>query len=136
MRQANDNEGGPHLVDTHVGMRVRALRMDRKMTQQELAKALGLTFQQVQKYEKGSNRISASKLWLIANYFKAPVAAFFDGLTEGRPGMAESDAIFDHDAPPTPTTSEITRTAPRLSPKQQKVVLAVMKEFMAREDER
>lgn len=72
---------GIHPVDRHVGARVRARRELMGLSQSRLAEALGLTFQQVQKYERGANRISASKLWDIAHTLKVDVAYFFDGLT-------------------------------------------------------
>lgn len=68
---------GPDPVDLHVGAKVRQRREELGFNQTDLAKALGLTFQQVQKYEKGSNRISASKLHKIAEALKAPVEWFF-----------------------------------------------------------
>ncbi len=72
----------PHPTDTHVGMRIRTLRKQQKMSQITLAQALGLTFQQVQKYERGSNRISASKLFETAKVLGKPVSYFFHGLDE------------------------------------------------------
>ena len=68
-----------HGVDIHVGERVRLRRKALKMSQQELAKHLNLTFQQVQKYERGSNRISASKLYEIGQVLQVPIAFFFEG---------------------------------------------------------
>jgi transcriptional regulator with XRE-family HTH domain len=65
-------------IDTHVGSRVRMRRLMLDMSQEKLADALGLTFQQVQKYEKGTNRIGASRLQQISNILKVPVAFFFD----------------------------------------------------------
>ncbi len=73
-----------HGVDVHVGARVRLRRKALKMSQQELAKHLNLTFQQVQKYERGSNRISASKLYEIANVLQVPIAFFFEGYHDDR----------------------------------------------------
>lgn len=67
----------PHPIDIHVGGRVKRRRRDQGMSQTELADALGLTFQQVQKYERGANRISASKLYEIAMALNVPVAWFF-----------------------------------------------------------
>lgn len=67
-------------VDIYVGSRVRQLRKALKISQETLAGHLGLTFQQVQKYEKGTNRISASKLFAIAGVLEVPAAYFFDGL--------------------------------------------------------
>jgi len=79
----------PHLVDQHVGLRIRMRRKMFGWSQERLAEYVGLTFQQVQKYEKGANRVSASKLWAIAQALETDVAAFFDGLesaTEARDG--------------------------------------------------
>jgi len=71
-----------HPVDLHVGRVVRAQRKLRGISQQALGKRIGLTFQQVQKYETGANRISASALHAIAGVLDLPVAAFFEGLGE------------------------------------------------------
>jgi transcriptional regulator with XRE-family HTH domain len=68
----------PNPVDKHVGGRVRMRRMILGMSQEKLGDALGLTFQQVQKYEKGTNRIGASRLHHIADILKVPVAFFFE----------------------------------------------------------
>jgi transcriptional regulator with XRE-family HTH domain len=70
----------PNPVDLHVGGRVRMRRKLLGMSQEHLADALGLTFQQVQKYERGANRVSASKLYDMAKTLQVPVAFFFDGL--------------------------------------------------------
>ena len=72
----------PNIVDLHVGGRVRMRRKMLGMSQEALADALGLTFQQVQKYERGANRVSASKLYEIAKTFQVPVSFFFDGLPD------------------------------------------------------
>ena len=69
----------PNPTDKHVGARVRMRRMMLSMSQEKLGDALGLTFQQVQKYEKGANRIGASRLQQIAHILQVPVAFFFDG---------------------------------------------------------
>jgi transcriptional regulator with XRE-family HTH domain len=69
----------PNPVDKHVGRRVRMRRMMLGMSQEKLGNALGLTFQQVQKYEKGTNRISASRLQHISDILQVPVAFFFEG---------------------------------------------------------
>ena len=75
-----DVQRSPNPVDTHVGSRIRVRRRVAGLTQEDLARALGLTFQQVQKYERGSNRVSASKLFGIAGILEVPVSYFFDGL--------------------------------------------------------
>lgn len=69
----------PNPIDKHVGSRVRMRRMMLSMSQEKLADGLGLTFQQVQKYEKGTNRIGASRLQAIAALLQVPVAFFFEG---------------------------------------------------------
>ena len=69
----------PNPIDKHVGSRVRMRRMMLSMSQEKLGDALGLTFQQVQKYEKGTNRIGASRLQQISLILQVPVAFFFEG---------------------------------------------------------
>src|SRR5260370_12443177 len=76
----------PNPIDKHVGSRVRMRRMMLGMSQEKLGDALALTFQQVQKYEKGTNRIGASRLQQISQILQVPVAFFFEGapvLSEG-----------------------------------------------------
>ena len=69
----------PNPIDKHVGSRVRMRRLMLSMSQEKLGDALGLTFQQVQKYEKGTNRIGASRLQQISNILQVPVSFFFEG---------------------------------------------------------
>ncbi|WP_438991233.1 helix-turn-helix domain-containing protein [Lentibacter sp.] len=69
-----------HPVDVHVGKRVRHRRWLVGMTQQQLAEKVGIKFQQIQKYETGANRISASRLWDISEVLDVPVSFFFEGL--------------------------------------------------------
>lgn len=79
---SNDSEKtGPHPVDTHVGAQLRLARKVRGMSQEALAEKLGITFQQVQKYERGANRISSSKLYEAAQTLGVPINVFFDGLS-------------------------------------------------------
>jgi transcriptional regulator with XRE-family HTH domain len=84
----------PNPIDKHVGSRVRMRRMMLSMSQEKLGDALGLTFQQVQKYEKGTNRIGASRLQQIANILQVPVSFFFEGAPhvagERHSGMGEA----------------------------------------------
>ncbi len=70
----------PHIVDIHVGKRIRQRRWLIGKTQQQLGENVGIKFQQIQKYETGSNRVSASRLWEIADALDVPVTFFFDGL--------------------------------------------------------
>src|SRR5215468_9813118 len=69
----------PNPIDQHVGSRVRMRRLMLAMSQEKLGDALGLTFQQVQKYEKGTNRIGASRLEQTSHILQVPVAFFFEG---------------------------------------------------------
>ncbi len=87
---------GPNPVDMHVGARVRLRRTLLGMTQEKLAKAIGLTFQQVQKYERGANRIGASRLHELSQVLDVPVSFFFDDL-EGETGAA---GHLQEEAPP------------------------------------
>lgn len=127
-------EDGSHPVDRHVGRRVCEKRIALGYNQSDLGRALGLTFQQIQKYEKGTNRVSASKLWDIARFFKVDIAYFFEGLTTAAPGMAEGEAEpFVNDFPATRQSIEIGRLAPQLSVRQQKLVLDMMREMTGAE---
>ena len=78
-----DNKRAPHPMDIHVGSRVRLRRMMRGISQDKLGEELGLTFQQVQKYEKGVNRIGASRLYEIARILEVPVQFFYDDFGDG-----------------------------------------------------
>jgi transcriptional regulator with XRE-family HTH domain len=78
----------PNPIDKHVGARVRMRRMMLGMSQEKLGDALGLTFQQVQKYEKGTNRIGASRLQQIAHILQVPVSFFFEGAPASASGPA------------------------------------------------
>ncbi len=75
---------GPHPVDVHVGRRARERRTLEGMSQSAVAEKLGLTFQQLQKYERGHNRISASRLYELAQLFDVPVAYFYEGMEAGK----------------------------------------------------
>ncbi len=70
-------------IDVHVGTRVRLRRKTSKMSQEQLGDQLGITFQQVQKYERGTNRVGASRLWKISQVLEVPVQYFYDGLKDG-----------------------------------------------------
>lgn len=83
-----------HPVDVHVGKRIRHRRWLVGMTQQQLAEKVGIKFQQIQKYETGMNRVSASRLWDIASALSIAVSFFFEGLDE-----EEASAAFESDVP-------------------------------------
>jgi transcriptional regulator with XRE-family HTH domain len=94
-------DGKPNPVDVHVGARVRLRRTLLGMSQEKLGDAIGLTFQQVQKYERGANRIGASRLYHLSQVLDVPVAFFFDdiGGSMSMPkmagGVAEPQASFE-----------------------------------------
>ena len=91
-----------HPIDTHVGRRIRQRRRLLGLTQEKLAKAVNIRFQQIQKYESGANRVSASRLWSLARVMDVSVAYFFEGLNgdhlvgegeeNGAAGFAEAPA--------------------------------------------
>lgn len=92
----------PHEVDVHVGKRIRQRRWLIGMTQQALAESVGIKFQQIQKYETSANRVSASRLWDIAEVVGVPVSFFFEGidLPESQAGdaLAPADILGDKEA--------------------------------------
>ena len=83
---------GPNPVDVEVGRRIRLQRMSAGMSQTELGEKVGVTFQQIQKYEKGKNRVGAGRLTQIAAVLHVPIGVFFDGATEASQSATESPA--------------------------------------------
>jgi transcriptional regulator with XRE-family HTH domain len=81
-----------HPVDVHVGKRIRQRRLLLKNSQQQLSDQVGVKFQQLQKYEAGKNRVSASRLWDIANVLDVPVSFFFEGL-DAKPKAARQSRL-------------------------------------------
>ena len=103
-RVKNSGITNHNAVDIHVGRRIRLRRNFLGMTQQDLARRLDVTFQQVQKYERGANRVSASRLWDISQIMKTEIGYFFDDMPaairdasprHGQSGIAHQDAL-DH----------------------------------------
>jgi transcriptional regulator with XRE-family HTH domain len=84
----------PNPIDKHVGSRVRMRRMMLSMSQEKLGDALGLTFQQVQKYEKGTNRIGASRLQQISHILQVPVSFFFEGVAASSTSHPKVDSTL------------------------------------------
>ena len=104
----------PNPVDIHVGSRVRLRRTLLGMSQKKLGNALGLTFQQIQKYERGANRIGSSRLFLLSRILDVPVSFFFDDMApevaSGRPDFAgAAQANFDQDDLAKRETLELVR---------------------------
>lgn len=92
-----------HPVDAHVGKRIRHRRWMIGMTQQQLAEQVGIKFQQIQKYETGMNRVSASRLWEIARSVGVPISFFFEGLDGAEAEVAPvgdmpNDILADREA--------------------------------------
>ena len=108
----------PNPIDLHVGARIRTRRKILGVSQQKLAESLGLRFQQVQKYERGANRVSASKLYEIASALHAQIAYFFEGLAD--PSQPSSEGIdngveqFVHDFLMTPEGLELAGFFPKV----------------------
>jgi transcriptional regulator with XRE-family HTH domain len=116
MAKAPDTDHAPNPVDLHVGLRIRLRRRELGVSQEKLADSIGLTFQQVQKYERAANRVSASKLWEMARALKTSISYFFDGLGDpGRNDPGEPDR-----APPahafllTPEGLELAAAFPKI----------------------
>lgn len=114
--------GVPHPVDIHVGSRVRMRRTLLGFSQEKLGEALGLTFQQVQKYERGANRVGASRLYQISRILDVPVAFFFDEmpaestLMPAQPaGMAEEASPGSFDPMAKRETLELVRAYYRIA---------------------
>lgn len=102
-----------HPIDVHVGKRIRYRRWMVGMTQQQLADRVGIRFQQIQKYETGTNRVSASRLWEISEALDATVAHFFDGLSDKQPETGR-DMLADREA------VELVRACYRMPDKQRR----------------
>jgi transcriptional regulator with XRE-family HTH domain len=122
-------------VDVHVGSRVRLQRMLLGVSQEKLGEQLGLTFQQVQKYEKGVNRIGASRLFDLAKVLGVPIAYFYEGAPGvasdplATPGMAERPAdTFMFEFLNTREGLELNRAFARISdPKQRRAVVDLVR---------
>lgn len=96
-RRRRRKSEGPNPVDVHVGSRVRLRRTLLGMSQEKLGEAIGLTFQQVQKYERGANRIGASRLFDLSQVLDVPVSFFFDDLKpDALPAADGADRVPEH----------------------------------------
>jgi len=118
----------PNAIDVHVGARVRLRRMMLGLSQEKLGEHLGITFQQIQKYEKGTNRIGASRLQAIARVLSVPVAFFFEGAPGGGDGhepMPTADVTFDA------ATLEISLLVRAMTPMQRQSVHQIARVIIA-----
>lgn len=134
--QTRGKRGRSNQVDAHVGSRVRMRRTLLGLSQEKLGDALGLTFQQVQKYERGANRIGASRLYQLTRILDVPVSFFFDEMDEpeaGSPkgiaiGLAEGADTFDRDPMAKRETLELVRSYYKITdPKVRRRVFELVK---------
>jgi transcriptional regulator with XRE-family HTH domain len=102
-----NDERAANAIDRKIGQRVRSRRLEIGMSQERLAELLGITFQQVQKYEKGVNRIAASRLFDISSALQQPVARFYEGLGSRAAGVAEARQNYIDDALATPEGAQL-----------------------------
>ncbi|WP_426954370.1 helix-turn-helix domain-containing protein [Muricoccus radiodurans] len=136
-----ESEKAARPIDIHVGSRVRLRRTLLGMSQGALGEALGVTFQQVQKYERGVNRIGASRLFEISQVLDVPISFFFDDMTDrpasqtglrshGASGMAEQQQGFEDDVMHRRETLELVRAYYRITePAVRKRILDLTKEL-------
>ncbi len=132
-----EREGRPSPIDVHVGSRIRLRRTLSGMSQERLGDQLGLTFQQVQKYERGVNRVGASRLFDLSRVLDVPISFFFDDMPDGVAGAASpgrrvpaTDATdgFADDTMTRRETLELVRAYYRISdPNQRKKVADLIK---------
>lgn len=133
----------PNIIDTHVGARMRLRRTLLGISQEQLAAALGLTFQQVQKYERGTNRISASRLFQLSRVLDVPITWFFDEMdadvaAQGGKvpkGFAEEAQSFEADPMSRRETLELVRVYYRISDRKVRKKLYEMTKALADEAE-
>ena len=102
-----NDERAANAIDRKLGQRVRTRRLEIGMSQERLAELLGVSFQQVQKFEKGINRIAASRLYDISSALDVPVSRFFEGLSGRAGGVAEPSKDYIDDALATPEGSQL-----------------------------
>ena len=126
-----------NAVDIHVGRRVRTARLVQRISQEKLADAVGVSFQQIQKYEKGVNRIGTGRLHAISKFFDLPVTYFFDGIDK-HPGKPARDSGMSAITEAL-STKEGTRIAVALSriksPKMRRRIADLLEAIMKEERE-
>ncbi len=128
----------PNEIDRHIGSRVKARRIMLGMSQEKLGEALGLTFQQVQKYEKGMNRISVGRLVDIAKILGVEIHFFFDGIKSGKAesGFAEEESPpYIADVMSTPEGLQLIRTFTAIrNPKIRKSIVQLVVSLAAQDE--
>ncbi len=137
-RAPRATKGGPNPIDAHVGTRVRLRRTLLGLSQEKLGAALGLTFQQVQKYERGVNRIGASRLYSLSKVLDVPISFFYEDMPPAlaqqgrRPGGFSESAAAHYDADPMSNreTMELVKAYYRIEdPKKRRRVLDMLRSF-------
>ena len=135
---AEENKKKPNPIDTHVGSRIRLRRNMIGMSQEKLGESLGITFQQIQKYEKGMNRISVARLVDIAKILNVDIDFFFDGIKSGKTeaGFADSGAPpYVADMMSTPEGLQLVRTFASIkSSKIRKSIVQLVSTLAAQEE--
>ena len=134
MDQKTDLDRAPNPIDIHVGLQVRLRRKELKISQEKLAETLGLTFQQVQKYERGANRISASKLYEIARALQVPIGWFFEGLSDPTAGGVGAETPFAHSFLTTQEGIDLANLFPKVQHRRVRRRLVELVRAMAEEE--
>ncbi|MBN9045017.1 MAG: helix-turn-helix transcriptional regulator [Rhizobiales bacterium] len=135
-----ENKKKPNPIDVHVGSRIRLRRNMLGLSQEKLGENLGITFQQIQKYEKGTNRVGASRLQAISAILNVPVSFFFEDApgsgVAGQAGFAEdSDATYVVDFLNSNEGVQLTRAFTRISdPKVRRKIIDLVKSLAAEND--
>lgn len=128
-----ENKKKPNPIDVHVGSRIRLRRNMLGLSQEKLGENLGITFQQIQKYEKGTNRVGASRLQAISSILNVPVSFFFEDApgsgVAGQPGFAEdNDATYVVDFLNSNEGVQLTRAFTKISdPKVRRKIIDLVK---------
>ncbi len=125
MARRSTTKDGPHPIDVQVGSRVRLRRTLSGLSQTQLGEKLGITFQQIQKYERGINRVSASRLYQMSRILDVPVSFFFHDLDEGAGARSPDDILLK------PETLEFVRAYYRISDPAVREGLRKLTEAMA-----
>jgi len=131
------DQPNPHPTDLYVGSRIRFRRRTLKISQEKLAESLGLTFQQIQKYERGANRVSASKLQEIASSLNTSVGYFFEGLPSGEsePASRQDNADNLTRFLASAENLELVTLLPKLSPAMRRHLLGIVRALARAEAE-
>jgi transcriptional regulator with XRE-family HTH domain len=129
IKSQKQNPKRPNPTDIYVGSRVRMRRKMLGLSQEKLGEKLGITFQQIQKYEKGTNRVGASRLQAMADAMEVPIAYFFPDAAEGaQSGMQEEGAVFMMDFMSTSEGLDLSRAFMRIkSPKVRRKIVELVR---------